>query len=428
MDSVQKGKYIISAAKSLKRFQLGDATIATFLYATSQAGRAGLFASALRHNKNVGIERLALLAAEEGFGRPDLIRRLIPWLEDSNLCLVRRKGHEISSVDNLVLSYNELLTAISKLYDSLDPSPEDIGCLRVLEIASQLPTPESDVFNEVALAIGEEKAKVAISLAKNYKIVAYRTGKGLREAVLYSERLWSRTIDKAARALTPLNRVQRAIVLEFVEQVRKYQGLPEVLLRNFAKRSNAESILNLTIGVGLLNRTEIQMTDGPSRTFLTSPHFYSDLEAEFGEDMCDRVKIFLDSIRNGQHFGHSWTGRILTPERLLRKLLDSGEIGPCTAIGTDYVTSERAGIVKVRRVDPAAGQCFMELVQEDTVSKVYQVVTTGVMTGSQRIMQPSHVTEGRRFRSIEQLRSEAGELPGDLAEAERAIIMKLRES
>jgi hypothetical protein len=46
--SAERGKYIIAAAKSLKRMQVADQNIATFLYASSFAGRAGLFASALR--------------------------------------------------------------------------------------------------------------------------------------------------------------------------------------------------------------------------------------------------------------------------------------------------------------------------------------------------------------------------------------------
>lgn len=170
------------------------------------------------------------------------------------------------------------------------------------------------------------------------------------------------------------------------------------------------------------------MADGTSRVFLTSPHFYGDLESEFGEDMCDRVKIFLDSTRNGQHFGHPWTGRILDPDKLLSKLINTGVIGPCSAIGTDWVTSELAGIVTVKRVDPQAGKCYLELVQKDTVSKVHQIITTGTMDVSQSTMKASHVAEGRHFHSIEHLRAEAGELPGDWGEAERAIIMKLRES
>ena len=348
-------------------------------------------------------------------------------MKESNLCHIVRQGENITSIDSLILTYDELLKAVSDLYDSLDPLPEDIGCLQVLEVASQLPTPESEVLHNAALNIGEEKAISSISLAKNYQIVACRAGKGLREPILYSERLWSRCIDRASAALSPLDNIQRSVILDLVAQVKEYQGFPESLLRNTARQNNVEPMLNLAIGVGLLNKTEIQMADGTFRTFLTSPHFYADLETEFGEDMCDRVKIFLDSTRNGQHFGHSSTGRILDPDQLLRRLLNTGVIGPCTAIGTDWVTSERAGIVRIRRLDTTSSRCYMELVQKDTVSKVHQVVTKGTMQVDQPSMQASHVSDGRRFRSIEQVRAEAGELPGNLAEAERAIILKLRE-
>ena len=239
MDSVQKGKYIVSAAKSLKRYRLADETIATFLYATSYAGRAGLFFSALRHNKNISLARLIGLAAQEGFSYIDLQRFLIPWLEKSQLCRINRKEEQISSIDSLILSYDGLLGYVADLYDSLNPAPEDVGCLYVLEAACQLPTPESEVLHIVASIVGEELAKHAITLAKNYHIVSFRSGKGLRESILFSERLWAHCIDKAAIALTPLKADQKAIILELVEQVRRYQGLPEGLLRATAKNNNA---------------------------------------------------------------------------------------------------------------------------------------------------------------------------------------------
>jgi len=426
---VQKGKLIISAAKSLKRCRLDDKGIAALLYATSHAGRAGLFASALRHNRGMSLGHLSGLAAGEGFSLPDLRLQLIPWIEISGLCKVDRdKQKQIVSVDSLVLSYEGLLTAVSDYYDSLSPTPEDIGCLLVLEIASQIPTPEPDVLHAVALEVGEQKAKAAVSLAKSYKIVASREGMGLRHPILYTERLWSHCIERAAAALSPLTKEQREAVLSFVEQVKAYQGYPESLIRNQAKQNNVEPMLDLAIGVNLLNRTKIQMVDGASRVFLTSPHFYGDLASQFGEDMCDRVKIFLDSTRNGQHFGHIGTGRISNPDLLLRRLLNSGVIGPCTAIGTDWVTSERAGIVTVERTDPTSRQCYMRLVQKDTVAKVHQIITKGMLEANQSPMTAANVREGTSFISTEQLRAESGEQPGDLGEAERAIIMKLRES
>ena len=107
--------------------------------------------------------------------------------------------------------------------------------------------------------------------------------------------------------------------------------------------------------------------------------------------------------------------------------MNKGEIGPCTAIGTDYVTSEKAGIVRVRRLSEGSSRHYLELVQEDTVSKVLEVISTGRMEGQHSRMYASHIVEGTGFRSIEQNRAESGELPGQLAEAERAIILKLRE-
>lgn len=428
MDRIRKGKNIISAAKSLKRYQIADATMVAFLHATSYAGRVGLFVAALRYNKHASFNRCATLAAAEGFSPPDLIERLIPWMENNGLCSAKRKGQDIISVNSLVLSYDGILAAIADLYDSRKPTPEDIGCITILDIACKIPTPESDILHAVASSIGEEKAKIALSLAKNYGIVAYRSGKGLREPIIYSERVWAHSIDKVAKALIPLSRVQREVILEFIDQVKNYQGYPEGLMRDFARKNGVQPMLNLAIGVGLINRTEIQMADGTRRGFLTSPHFYADLEAEFGEDMCDRVKIFLDSTRNGQHFGRLATGRILDPDRLLQKLINTGVIGPCTAIGTDWVTSELAGIVRVRREDPSKGLCYMELVQEDAVSQVHDIVTKGTIETRHRDMIDSDVTEGSRFHSIEQLRPEAGELPDNLGEAERAIIIKLRES
>jgi hypothetical protein len=232
---------------------------------------------------------------------------------------------------------------------------------------------------------------------------------------------------EAAKSLSPLSANDRAVILEFIDRVKSHQGMPESLLHLEARKHNAEHMVQLALSIGLINRTQIQMSDGSKRWFLTTPHFYADMGAEFGEDMCDRVKIFLDSIRNGQHFGSSSTGKIVSPGKLLSKLLNAGEIGPCTAIGTDYVTSEQAGIVRVRRSGVKPKQSYLELVQRDTVEKVHDIVTTGSLIGS-RPMTESDISEGVRFGSIEQLRGEKAQVPAPVAEAEREIIQKLRES
>ncbi len=428
MTRADQGKHIISAAKSLKRYQVGNAQIAGFLYATLQAGRAGLFASALKNAGLITIERAERFAAQEGFFPLDLQGLLLPWLERSGLARVRRaKDGATTHVESLVLTYPSLLEAVAELYESLNPKPEDRGCLIALDLASRLPVPESDVRQVLAKEIGDKESATALRLATGFKIVSSRRGKGLSEPLLFSERVWSRLSTKNAQSLAPLDRTDRAVLLHLIDRVRNYQGIPEDIIRGEARQQNAERLLDLGIGVGLLNRTQLKMSGGSTRAFLTTPHFYADMGDEFGEDMADRVKIFLDSIRNGQHFGARGTGRIFSPDLLLNKLLNTGTIGPCTAISTDYTMSELAGIVKVRNPTGRPRDSFLELVQRDTVAKVHQVVTSGAVEAS-RAMEASDVREGVAFSSIEQMRADTGEVPEDLAEVERAIILRLRES
>jgi hypothetical protein len=144
---------------------------------------------------------------------------------------------------------------VAALYDSMDPTPEDRGCIQVLEMASELPRPQSEILHAVALSLGEQPAKRAVELARSYHVVAYRSGKGL--PILYSERIWKKFSAKAAQSMSPLKVDDRAVLMELVNKVRQHQGLPESLLRDDAKKNGAAHMLDFGIGIGL-NRTQIQ--------------------------------------------------------------------------------------------------------------------------------------------------------------------------
>jgi acid phosphatase class B len=81
----------------------------------------------------------------------------------------------------------------------------------------------------------------------------------------------------------------------------------------------------------------------------------------------------------------------------------------------------------VSRSKLKSGQSYLELVQQDTVQKVHDIITTGSLIGS-RPMTESDISEGVRFGSIEQLRGEKAQVPAPVAEAEREIIERLREN
>ena len=426
MNKVEKGKLIISASKSLKEYQIGDAQIATFLHGTQRAGRVGLFLSAVRDLREASFDRVRTLAAMEGIDAFDLQARILPWLEALGLCRLESKNGAIEQFGSLILTYGQLLNAVADFYESLSPTEEDRGCLLALGMATALPSRESDILHELATLIGEEKGLTSVSLVKNFKLVDFRSGTGLPETLMFSSRVWTRSIGNASNLLSSLDSTDREVILFLVNRVRQYQGIPESILRGEAQEHGAGNLLNLALNIGLLDQTTIVMKGGQKRSFVTSPHLYSDLAEEFGEDMCDRVKIFLDSIRNGQHYGERSTGRILNPEALLRKLYNSGTIGPATAILTDYSLSEKAGIVRVTK-DRSTGMGYMNLIQRDTVGKVLEIISTGFTDPGTR-MNSSDIAEGYHFRSIEQSRSDLGKLSANMTEAENAIITQLRES
>src|SRR5262249_10830266 len=153
--------------------------------------------------------------------------------------------------------------------------------------------------------------------------------------------IWGDNIEKASKALSHMDATERALVLELVNRVAKYQGMPEVSAVNWLKTQGKPKLCEFAVSIGLLDRTEILTKEGNRQAFLSPPHLYGEIAAKHGRDVCDRVRLFLDSIRHGEHYGDWITGKIRDPVVLLSRLLSNREIGPCTAIGTDYILVEK---------------------------------------------------------------------------------------
>jgi hypothetical protein len=53
--------------------------------------------------------------------------------------------------------------------------------------------------------------------------------------MIYSPTIWGAHIGKAGKALSHMDATERAVLLELVNRVTKYQGMPEVAAANWAK-------------------------------------------------------------------------------------------------------------------------------------------------------------------------------------------------
>lgn len=429
MNKIETAKSIIAISKSFRAFTIGDPSIAMYFSASQVAGRAGLLASAVKSHRNLESARFGVMAAHEGFSPIELRSIVYPWLEKKLLCAIERVNGDIFTITSLILTYDQLLEAVYDLWEELQPHDVDRACVQAHNACNRLPIGRAELAQNLTREFGEQTALLSIELLNAYRLVS-KTEHGLIEPLYYSNSVWSsETVEQAAKSLSLLNVTEKEILLAMIEKVKNHQGIPEKMIADFASSQNSTHLLQLAKRAGLLDSTKIKSANGIERSFLVSPHFYADVAEQHGEDFCDRVKIFLDSIRNGQYFGRQETGRISDPARLLEVLLDRGWVGPATAIGSEYILPEKAGIIKVQR-DPASSWKYkLHSVQSDTIGVVRQLIMNGTPEPGSVAMRAANFQPETGFYAIETIRAATvGEPPQLVLEAEADLMRIMRET
>ncbi len=422
--SISEGLRIISVAKSLEGFQRGDSNISRYFGVTLLAGHVGLFLSSLRKHRKMKLKKFKVLAANAHIEGPLLNTTVIPWMKKGGFIELDTHDDNANVICN-VIDYNAILISTSQIFRESYPTPEECAVLGIVDLGIQIPQTKSDIFEHSEFG-DEETITRSLNLAKAYKVIRILEGYGIENPVIYSPMIWGDKISKAGKALSHIDANRRTILLELIHMVRQYQGMPLEQAQNWGKKQGDTELINFAVHIGLLDRTVITVAGGQKRIFLTTPHIYGEIAATQGKDVCDRVRLFLDSIRHGQHYGQWYTGRIADPIKLLNKLIDAGEIGPCTAIGRDYQLVERGGIVNVRPSVSKADQFIMKIVQEDTVSMVRNIIEKKVV--APELYDASASACGQdNFISAEEMRARLGEPPQKVREAEQEMLRKLRE-
>jgi len=422
------GLRIISVTKSLDAYQRGDQKISRYFSATMLCGHSGLFLSSLRKHKRLSWRKFCTLAAVAHLDRPLLTGVVVPWLTKGGFIEVVQGG-EKKAVSCNVLDYDAILRATWELFTKLDTTPEERAVLEVVDEGIKIPTEKTRLFNTIT-SESTESVERAVELAESYKIVNVLKGTGVREPIIYSPLVWGDKISKAGKALSNLKANKRDALLELLDIVRRNQGFPYKSALEWAKKRGHPAIVQFAERIGLLDKTQIATRDGQIAAYLTTPHLYGEMAATHGNDVCDRIRLFLDSIRHGQYCGDWYTGRIQDPVILLDALLNRGKIGPCSAIGTDYIMVEKAGIVNTKESKVRPGRFYMHPVQDDTVRLVRDIAENPMYAGTISSSVSFSAAIHDRFISAEETRAQTqlGEIPGPMKEAEAEIVRAIRET
>ena len=176
--SAARGLRIISISKALDAFQRGDQMISQYFGATLLAGHAGLFLSSLRGHKKMKWKKFRALAAAAHIDAPALKTTVLQWLKRGAF-IEENAVDDNSPVLCYVLDYEAVLTATDKLFSGLDPTPEELAVLGIVDLGIQIPQLKSEILSATTLG-SEEVIQRATDLATGYKIVNLLEGPGIK--------------------------------------------------------------------------------------------------------------------------------------------------------------------------------------------------------------------------------------------------------
>ncbi|HKR59292.1 MAG TPA: hypothetical protein VJS64_06120 [Pyrinomonadaceae bacterium] len=177
---------------------------------------------------------------------------------------------------------------------------------------------------------------------------------------------------KAGSALAKLDANQRGELSSLIEEVASKPGTPPESI------NISEEAKNFAIGLGLIEVSEVASPAGTAR-FLTLPRLpvpsVGTQTANLEDDIFHHSKMLLSSLRYGELRSARWRGKIATPYVLVRTLLERDRVGPCTAIGQDYVILESEGVIKTIHADHRHGnQFYMELRRREPAEVVMNLL------------------------------------------------------
>ena len=226
----------------------------------------------------------------------------------------------------------------------------------------QRPRVQSEVKEFLSKELTERDADHLLEIVGTFNLLGVEMLLGHSVEKLYYNEYQFGEKEQAVRigtALTTLQRNQRAELTELLNEVASKPGAPPESIRV------SEGIKEFAIGLGLIEVSEVASPAGSAK-FLTLPRLplpsVGKQTVNLEDDVFHHSKMLLSSLRFGELRSSRSRGRINEPYVLVRTLLERDRVGPCTAIGQDYVILESEGVIRTSYADDRRGnQFYMEL-------------------------------------------------------------------
>lgn len=372
-DPIRKGAWVASSKKHLDRLQYSP-EVSEFA-ATEIAGKAANLLALMQTDAAECVSPEVLNAyCISAKIRPAERYTILRKLEDDGRIEVRKVGEKIEGVDVYTFSREDVLRSAARIFDASDPSARDVANIEALEHVCLLPRTESELAAHLSdSGFKESDAVLTVKLQQQLGLVGVDKSAALAEPIIFNEYAFVEKPSAIVAALKTMKHEERQTLVD-VQQLVEEKGC--VLYEVLGKKKFPADVLRLMEGLGLLDRQEVVSPFG-NVDFVTLPQTFGVYGGKFGMgvDCFHHAKMLLCCLTFGTVKSAWYRGKINNPVDILNSLLRGNEVGPCTAIGQDYVILEKEGVVSLRRAPHKPGeQYYMKLRKREVGELAKQVL------------------------------------------------------
>jgi hypothetical protein len=382
------------------------------------AGKIYEVAWRLRGSGVSSAQRVRAIALEGKIRTYELEQLILPALQQLGWVRVSRDNQgSVVSVDDVIPPVEQLVASASTVLQITMPDAVQLAALEILRATSHQPL-ERDAAIEAASRHGEEAAVEALRHLSAINLVRGVRADDGRTAV-FNPNIWVGDSEVTQAALRTEDARVRKEVGALLEEVIIYPGIPESSVT-----STEQKWIDFAVSQGLIERSVVSTSEGDEKRFLFSPHLYRDPFGGPRRDTSGHVRQLVGSMIYAATFARY---KLRNPAAFVRSLINYGEAGDASPIGTDYPMLETAGIV---RVIPGRtqGRFSLELLQADVAEGALVILSEREegATGNSQIA--SGLRSQRSYTHIERERAQlALETPTSDADLTR-LVAALRQT
>lgn len=362
MTALQRTARIVDFERALE--ELRAPGLFRFYGASLHVGRTARLLETVRGYASLPKAKVYDFASQFGYS-PDFVEAsLFPKFSKWGLIDIAGDNVKVN-----ITSPGQILELCGKYWEELPKDPRDNHAVDAVELISKRPIELDDLHGRVFADTTEDIEKdVLVTLEALNVIVPQKTDEG---KVYYTPHFIGSNPDKLGDIIRSLKEKELRALEGVYDTVSGVQGFPAaVLVRTTSGVSDA--LLSTAAMGGLVNVCEVN-TLHDSQKFV----FTGDILPSEGikSDAFHFTKQTVSHFRYAQTFPRY---KLRDVPRFLEVLLEKGQAGAASPIGTDYKFLEQNGIVDVQELG-VSGRFTMYLVpgKEDILKAAMDLITSG---------------------------------------------------